>query len=144
MSCGWLCLVPLWSCSKVYMLLAYLLGYSYLGAYSSLALVLLVTLVLVMWARGVVPGLGLSLQALLLILLLFFSTEGVLVLYLLFELILLPIYLLVLAWGVCPERVVASMYLLLYTMALSLPLLLLVLLLGLPSLLFSSGWLLSW
>ena len=51
MSCGWLCLVPLWSCSKVYMLLAYLLGYSYLGAYSSSA----TTLASMPFSCGYVP-----------------------------------------------------------------------------------------
>lgn len=53
-----------------------------------------------------------------------FSTNNLLMFYILFEASLIPIFLLVIGWGYQPERVGASYYLLFYTLTASLPLLL--------------------
>nr|UPX88260.1 NADH dehydrogenase subunit 4 [Eurycercus lamellatus] len=57
-------------------------------------------------------------------LLLTFSTSNLLMFYIAFEATLIPIFLMVLGWGYQPERYLASLYLLFYTLAASLPLLL--------------------
>nr|BDH80265.1 NADH dehydrogenase subunit 4 [Ceriodaphnia dubia] len=57
-------------------------------------------------------------------LLLSFSTSNLLIYYISFESTLIPIFLLVMGWGYQPERVIASYFLLFYTLAASLPLLL--------------------
>nr|YP_010271973.1 NADH dehydrogenase subunit 4 [Marphysa victori]UKB88236.1 NADH dehydrogenase subunit 4 [Marphysa victori] len=60
---------------------------------------------------------------LLLILVLSFSTNNFLMFYILFESTLIPILIMILGWGYQPERLQASFYLFLYTIAASLPLL---------------------
>jgi len=53
-----------------------------------------------------------------------FGTSDLIIFYISFEATLIPIFLLVIGWGYQPERVSASLYLLFYTLAASLPLLL--------------------
>nr|YP_009471370.1 NADH dehydrogenase subunit 4 [Marphysa tamurai]AVG72593.1 NADH dehydrogenase subunit 4 [Marphysa tamurai] len=60
---------------------------------------------------------------LLLTLTLSFSTNNFLMFYILFESTLIPILIMILGWGYQPERLQASFYLFLYTIAASLPLL---------------------
>lgn len=67
--------------------------------------------------------------ALLIILLFLFNVNRILMFYLLFELSLFPISLMIIGWGYQPERLQASISILLYTIVASLPLLLLIVLL---------------
>nr|UPL65229.1 NADH dehydrogenase subunit 4 [Scantius aegyptius rossii] len=60
----------------------------------------------------------------LLMLLLTFSTTNLMMLYLFFESSMIPILFLIFGWGYQPERLVAGLYLLFYTLFASLPLLL--------------------
>nr|AZL93511.1 NADH dehydrogenase subunit 4 [Torymus sp. ZJUH_2016035] len=62
---------------------------------------------------------------LLLILMFSFMTMNYFIFYLFFEVSLIPTFLLIMGWGYQPERIKASMYMLLYTMFSSLPLLIL-------------------
>nr|QXJ80326.1 NADH dehydrogenase subunit 4 [Trichuris sp. LO613] len=57
------------------------------------------------------------------LLMLFFSTNNILLFYILFEMSILPIFLMILGWGNQPERLTASNYLLFYTLIMSFPLL---------------------
>nr|YP_009441898.1 NADH dehydrogenase subunit 4 [Trypophloeus asperatus]AOY40106.1 NADH dehydrogenase subunit 4 [Trypophloeus asperatus] len=57
-------------------------------------------------------------------LILTFSSLNLFFFYLFFEISLIPILLLVIGWGYQPERVMAGMYLLLYTLLVSLPMML--------------------
>jgi len=59
-----------------------------------------------------------------LILILCFSAANILIFYIFFELSLIPTALLIMYWGYQPERIAATIYLLLYTITFSLPLLL--------------------
>lgn len=59
-----------------------------------------------------------------------FGTSDLIIFYISFEATLIPIFLLVIGWGYQPERVSASLYLLFYTLAASLPLLLRILWVG--------------
>lgn len=61
------------------------------------------------------------------ILIIFFSTNNLLIFYIMFEFSLIPILIIILGRGYQPERLQASFYLLLYTSLLSLPLLFIVL-----------------
>nr|WPS67076.1 NADH dehydrogenase subunit 4 [Hyssopus sp. 1 HHL-2023a] len=63
---------------------------------------------------------------LLLFLLLCFCSMNYFLFYLFFEMSIIPTFLLIMGWGYQPERVEASMYMLLYTMFFSLPLLLII------------------
>nr|UEP13606.1 NADH dehydrogenase subunit 4 [Betasyrphus serarius] len=65
----------------------------------------------------------LNLLILLLMLLLTFSSMNIFLFYLFFECSLVPILLMVLGWGYQPERLQAGMYLLFYTLLVSLPML---------------------
>nr|YP_006702477.1 NADH dehydrogenase subunit 4 [Trichuris ovis]AFK81050.1 NADH dehydrogenase subunit 4 [Trichuris ovis] len=56
------------------------------------------------------------------LLILFFLSENILMFYMLFELSILPIFLMILGWGSQPERLFASNYLLFYTLLFSFPL----------------------
>lgn len=60
---------------------------------------------------------------LLLIITLFFLTENIIMLYVFFELALLPTLILILKWGYQPERLVSGFYFIMYTIVASLPLL---------------------
>lgn len=64
---------------------------------------------------------------LLLIIIVFFITDHLLVLYVTFEFSLLPTLSLILKWGYQPERLQASLYFVMYTICASLPLLLIIL-----------------
>nr|DAC76891.1 TPA_asm: NADH dehydrogenase subunit 4 [Pseudomyrmex dendroicus] len=57
------------------------------------------------------------------ILFMFFCSSNFLMMYLFFELSLIPTYLIIVYWGSSPERVGASFYLLIYMLLISLPLL---------------------
>nr|QBG38560.1 NADH dehydrogenase subunit 4 [Acropyga butteli] len=59
----------------------------------------------------------------LLILNIFFSSLNLLLFYLMFELSLIPMFIMIVYWGMNFERLVAAYYLLMYTMFISLPLL---------------------
>nr|ARH54801.1 NADH dehydrogenase subunit 4 [Trigonopterus sp. AH-2016] len=63
-------------------------------------------------------------NSLLLSLFLAFSSLNMFVFYLFFELSLIPTLILIVGWGVQPERLMAGVYLLFYTLAASLPMLL--------------------
>lgn len=63
------------------------------------------------------------------ILLLSFFSSNILYFYVYFEVVLIPIFLLVIGWGYQPERVQAGVYILFYTLFASLPLLFIILLL---------------
>lgn len=58
------------------------------------------------------------------ILILAFSTSSLIRFYIFFEASLIPTFILIMGWGYQPERLQASIYLILYTVAASLPLLL--------------------
>nr|YP_010988057.1 NADH dehydrogenase subunit 4 [Harpegnathos venator]WON66590.1 NADH dehydrogenase subunit 4 [Harpegnathos venator] len=62
-------------------------------------------------------------MVMMLIIMVFFSVKNMILFYFFFELSLVPTFLLVIYWGVNPERLSASYYLLMYTMVISLPLL---------------------
>nr|QXJ80287.1 NADH dehydrogenase subunit 4 [Trichuris arvicolae] len=57
------------------------------------------------------------------LLMLFFSLNNLFLFYILFELSILPIFIMILGWGNQPERLLASNYLLMYTLLFSFPLL---------------------
>nr|QCL17196.1 NADH dehydrogenase subunit 4 [Capillaria sp. cat-2018] len=57
------------------------------------------------------------------ILLPFFTMNKIMYFYVFFELSIIPMYLLILGWGSQPERLIASNYLMLYTLCFSLPML---------------------
>nr|DAC76787.1 TPA_asm: NADH dehydrogenase subunit 4 [Pseudomyrmex flavicornis] len=59
----------------------------------------------------------------LLVLLMFFFSGNLIMMYLFFELSLIPTYMMIVYWGLNPERVSASFYLLIYMLLISLPLL---------------------
>lgn len=59
----------------------------------------------------------------LIIILILFSSINLLVFYLLFEIRLIPTFVMVIYWGSNPERLRASIYLLMYTLLISMPLL---------------------
>lgn len=59
----------------------------------------------------------------LIIILILFSIINLLLFYFIFEIRLIPTFILVLYWGVNPERIRASLYLLIYTLFISIPLL---------------------
>uniref|UniRef100_A0A5S6R632 NADH-ubiquinone oxidoreductase chain 4 n=1 Tax=Trichuris muris TaxID=70415 RepID=A0A5S6R632_TRIMR len=56
-------------------------------------------------------------------LVLFFSLNNLFLFYIMFELSILPIYIMIMGWGNQPERLLASNYLLMYTLFFSFPLL---------------------
>nr|YP_009131419.1 NADH dehydrogenase subunit 4 [Sclerolinum brattstromi]AIL54779.1 NADH dehydrogenase subunit 4 [Sclerolinum brattstromi] len=60
------------------------------------------------------------------LLILTFSSSNLLLFYILFESSLIPILILILTWGYQPERLQASMYLMLYTLTASLPMLIMI------------------
>nr|UGK73264.1 NADH dehydrogenase subunit 4 [Roxasellana stellata] len=60
-------------------------------------------------------------------LLLIFCSMNFLYMYISFELVLIPLVILILGWGYQPERLMAGMYLFFYTLLVSLPLLILIL-----------------
>lgn len=53
-----------------------------------------------------------------------FGSSDLFLFYIFFESSLIPIFLIIIGWGYQPERIRASLYLLFYTLAASLPLLL--------------------
>lgn len=57
-----------------------------------------------------------------LVLLIFFSSLNLLLIYLFFEITLIPTFLIIIYWGSNPERVIASFYLIIYILLISLPL----------------------
>lgn len=57
-----------------------------------------------------------------LVLINFFSSLNLLLIYLFFEITLIPTFLIIIYWGSNPERVVASFYLMIYILLISLPL----------------------
>lgn len=59
----------------------------------------------------------------LIILILFFSSINLMLFYLMFELRLIPTFIIIIYWGINFERLTASYYLLIYTIFISLPLL---------------------
>nr|YP_010708604.1 NADH dehydrogenase subunit 4 [Silvatares holzenthali]WCR50264.1 NADH dehydrogenase subunit 4 [Silvatares holzenthali] len=67
---------------------------------------------------------GMNVLFLLIMLICTFSTMNLFMFYLFFESSLIPILFLILGWGVQPERLNAGMYLLFYTLVVSLPMLL--------------------
>ena len=73
--------------------------------------------------RGIIVILALVLLAV-------FSSVHILQFYILFEIGMIPIFLVVLVWGPQPERITAAIYIMFYTLTVSLPLLLLLALVG--------------
>lgn len=62
------------------------------------------------------------------LLVIFFSTDNIFMFYVMFEVSILPIFLIILGWGNQPERLIASNYLLVYTLFFSFPLIIIILL----------------
>nr|ALF03938.1 NADH dehydrogenase subunit 4 [Trichuris sp. TTB2] len=62
------------------------------------------------------------------LLVIFFSTDNIFMFYITFEMSILPIFLIILGWGNQPERLMASNYLLVYTLFFSFPLMIIILL----------------
>nr|QRK25860.1 NADH dehydrogenase subunit 4 [Trichuris sp. TMM5] len=62
------------------------------------------------------------------LLVIFFSTDNLFTFYIMFEMSILPIFLIILGWGNQPERLMASNYLLVYTLFFSFPLMVIILL----------------
>nr|UZH44207.1 NADH dehydrogenase subunit 4 [Trichuris trichiura] len=62
------------------------------------------------------------------LLVIFFSTDNIFMFYVMFEMSILPIFLIILGWGNQPERLMASNYLLVYTLFFSFPLMIIILL----------------
>lgn len=60
------------------------------------------------------------------ILLIIFSSLNFLYIYISFEFVLIPLFLLIIGWGYQPERLMAGLYLFFYTVFISLPLLLII------------------
>lgn len=72
----------------------------------------------------------LNIIVLLLILILTFSTSRILIFYIYFESRLIPTFILIIGWGYQPERLIAGVYIIIYTLLASLPLLLTIFWLG--------------
>nr|YP_009489691.1 NADH dehydrogenase subunit 4 [Falcidens acutargatus]AWH02123.1 NADH dehydrogenase subunit 4 [Falcidens acutargatus] len=95
-------------------------------------------IVLTCWISGLMlvcggdkgPSYSFCVLALNLFLVIFFSSLKLLSFYIFFELALLPTMFLIMKWGVQPERLQASIYMMIYTVAASLPLLLVILFLS--------------
>lgn len=86
---------------------------------------LMILVSLYIWDNKIFELNFLSLSLFILIFLIFsFSTSDFLLFYILFEASLIPIFMLIMGWGYQPERLLASYYLLFYTLIASLPLLL--------------------
>lgn len=82
-------------------------------------------------SRNMAPKLfALTCISLLVTLIITFSTNRILVFYISFEVALIPTLALILIWGYQPERLQASIYLIIYTTIASLPLLLRILIIG--------------
>nr|WRK21461.1 NADH dehydrogenase subunit 4 [Hecalus sp.] len=62
-----------------------------------------------------------------LMLMVIFSSLNILLMYISFEFVLIPLLVLIMGWGYQPERLMAGMYLFMYTLLVSLPLLMLIL-----------------
>nr|YP_009468693.1 NADH dehydrogenase subunit 4 [Monomia gladiator]AVA09752.1 NADH dehydrogenase subunit 4 [Monomia gladiator] len=108
--------------------LGFSLGMDYIGYIMILLSVWITSLILVCSQK--IKNLGnfsssftLTNMALLLFLLLTFSSMDYLMFYISFEASLIPTLILILGWGYQPERVQAGVYMLFYTLAFSLPLL---------------------
>lgn len=65
-----------------------------------------------------------------LVLLGFFSSLNLLLIYLFFEVTLIPTYLIIIYWGANPERIGASFYLMIYILLISLPLYVYIIIMG--------------
>nr|QYF07857.1 NADH dehydrogenase subunit 4 [Stigmatomma silvestrii] len=66
---------------------------------------------------------GLLFMFMLIIMIMLFSSMNLLLFYLLFEISLIPTFMLIIYWGINPERLSASFYLMMYTLFISMPLL---------------------
>lgn len=76
-------------------------------------------------SKNIIPKIfSVTITLLTLTLCLCFSTSNLLIFYIWFEASLIPTILLIILWGYQPERIQASMYLIIYTVTASLPLLL--------------------
>nr|YP_009937406.1 NADH dehydrogenase subunit 4 [Trigonopterus singkawangensis]QNT26916.1 NADH dehydrogenase subunit 4 [Trigonopterus singkawangensis] len=106
--------------------LSYMFSYD-LVSYSMILLSLWICSVMILASEGIYkvgfyPQLFLFLVVLLLFsLILTFSSLNLFVFYLFFEVSLIPTLLLIVGWGVQPERILAGVYLLFYTLLFSLP-----------------------
>lgn len=70
---------------------------------------------------------GLYINLYIIILSVFFLTNNIIVFYITFELSIIPIFIIILGWGNQPERIIATNYLLIYTILFSVPLLIIIL-----------------
>nr|AGH27503.1 NADH dehydrogenase subunit 4 [Trichuris sp. GHL-2013] len=61
------------------------------------------------------------------LLVIFFSSDNIFMFYIMFEMSILPIFLIIMGWGNQPERLMASNYLLMYTLLFSFPLMIVIL-----------------
>nr|UUC08046.1 NADH dehydrogenase subunit 4 [Cupuladria biporosa] len=73
------------------------------------------------------PTMFQSLFKLMMTLIIFFTTDNLLMFYLMFEVSLIPTLILILKWGYQPERLQASFYFIMYTVCASIPLLVFIL-----------------
>jgi len=69
----------------------------------------------------------LTVVSLTIILVFFFFTDNLLLIYMIFEASLIPTFYLILSWGYQPERLQAGVYFMIYTIVASLPLLICIL-----------------
>lgn len=105
----------------------------YLGInYYSWLLIILVfwilRLILITLEKNVDLNKKIIFWVILIILFIFFSVKNIFLFYLIFELRLIPTFFIVIYWGYNPERLRAALFILMYTIMISLPLLLFIIL----------------
>ena len=97
------------------------LGY-YIDQLSGIILIItILLLVLILYSSETSRILTITFTTLLLILCIMITTTSIVIFYLWFELSLIPIVILILGWGKQPERLLASLYILMYTISGSFP-----------------------
>nr|FAA04235.1 TPA: NADH dehydrogenase subunit 4 [Triannulata magna] len=120
------------------------LSYSYISIWVSLDLMSVILMMLSLWISSMMLLASMKIKQnnnspnmfkmviilLLMILMMAFSSTNLLYFYMWFEASLMPTMLLIMMWGYQPERLTASIYLLLYTVTASLPLLMSIMMLN--------------
>lgn len=112
-------------------------SYSSISSHSALDLISSVLIALSIWIAAIIiiartkiknekrnPTLFISINIILLLILInCFSASNIIIFYIWFEASLIPTIILIITWGYQPERIQASLYLILYTVTASLPIL---------------------
>nr|YP_009918405.1 NADH dehydrogenase subunit 4 [Caryopemon giganteus]QLX47630.1 NADH dehydrogenase subunit 4 [Caryopemon giganteus] len=109
-----------------YSMLTYLFGLDLIGYVMVLLTFWLCSLMMIAsvkihWEKDYSDLFNLMLMCLLLVLLMVFSSLNLFIFYLFFEVSLIPTLILIIGWGYQPERLEAGIYLLFYTLIVSLP-----------------------